>query len=1205
MPPFDARDRQLLTAVRVLAVDQVEAARSGHPGLPLGAAPMAYALWSRFLRFDPGDPQWPDRDRFVLSAGHGSALLYALLHLFGYDLPLDELRRFRQLGSRTPGHPEHGHTAGVEVTTGPLGQGLATAVGLAVAERHLAARFNQPDLPLFDHRTYVLASDGDLMEGISHEAASLAGHLRLGRLVVLYDDNHITIEGSTSLACSDDAEARFSGYGWRVLHVDDGNDLDAIAAALAVATADESAPVLIRVRTHIGFGAPHKHDSAEAHGSPLGPEEAAATRRALGWTIAEPFAVPETVYAHAHAVATERADARQAWLVHRAEYERRFPARAAELSRRLSGELPDGWDAGLPDFAGVVATATREASGKLLNALAGRLDELVGGSADLAPSNNSLIAGEGDVAAGAWGGRNVHFGVREHAMAAIANGLSLHGGLRPYAATFLVFSDYMRPAIRLAAIMKQPVIYVFTHDSVALGEDGPTHQPIEHLASLRAIPGLHVIRPADAHETAAAWRIALARRDGPTALILTRQKLPVLFPPPAGGVARGAFVRSEAADGAPEATLIATGSEVALALAVRERLSASGVAARVVSAPCLEIFAAQEPAYRRSVLGPGHTLKVALEMGRSLGWERWVGDGEVIGIERFGASGPGPDVARELGFEPAAIAARVSALLARRRATPVAAAIPAELEGVVAGRGARLESLHVCRRLRIRDSALWGERHAKDVSRRLGWLDLPARTSEELPGLENLVAALAADEARTLYLLGMGGSSLAPRVLHEVLGNPSGRELVVVDTTDPERVGGVLDACDPAVSAVLVVSKSGTTVETSALLEVFWARFAERLGDAAGSRFVAITEHGNELEHIAIERRFRASLPHPVDVGGRFAALSVVGALPSLWLGHDVEALLAAGARGLHGISAGHPGVQLAVLLGAVAPSGWGALAWCASPALTPLGAWAAQLIAESTGKEGRGIVPLICPLPPDGDAGWPGTLYLSPRFADESTPALDAALDALSERGHPVARWRLDRGSVGEVFTVLELATAVVGLLLGVNPFDEPDVARAKERAKVALHEEPPAPPRPPADLAAALAKHLQRVGGADTVALLAYLPESEETESLLAAIGGRLRRRLVRPVTVAFGPRYLHSTGQLYKGGADHVVPVVLTSTPARDIAVPGRRFTLGQLRFAQAIGDVRALTDDGRRVLHLHLGDDPLQRLRELLEKLSGES
>ena len=1201
MPPFDSRDQQAVTALRVLAVDQVEAARSGHPGLPLGVAPMAYALWSRTLRFDPADPAWPDRDRFVLSAGHGSALLYALLHVFGYDLPLDELKRFRQWGSRTPGHPEHGLTPGVEVTTGPLGQGIATAVGLALAERHLAARFNDPELPLFDHRTFVIASDGDLMEGVSHEAASLAGHLRLGRLIVLYDDNHISIEGPTSLTYSDDVAARFAGYGWRVLHVDDGNDLDAIAAALAAATADESAPALIRVRTHIGFGAPTKQDTAEAHGAPLGPEEAAATRRALGWTIEQPFVVPDEVYAHCRTAAAAGAGAHHAWQERRAAYRLRHPERAAELDRRLAGELPAGWDDALPDFAGVTSTATREASGKTLNALAARLPELLGGSADLAPSTNTLLAGEGDVAAGAYGNRNIRFGVREHAMGAVANGLALHGGVRPYAATFLVFADYMRPAIRLAAIMEQPVVYVFTHDSVGLGEDGPTHQPVEHVVSLRIIPGLHVIRPADAHETAQAWQVALARRNGPTALILSRQKLPVLPPPEAGSVARGAFIRAEAPGGVPDVVLIATGSEVSLALAVRDALAARQVAARVVSAPCLSLLGEQPAEYQRRVLGEASALRVAIEMGRAQGWHRWVGDGEIVSLQRFGASAPGPEVARRLGFSVEAVTARVLARLAARRAVPLACAVPADLTGVIEGRRARLESLHVCRRLRIRDSAMWGDRYTKDVSRRLGWLDLPARTAAELPGVARLVAGLAADGARTLYLLGMGGSSLTPRVMREVYGNPSGRELVVLDTTDPERIAAVIDACDPRTSAVVAISKSGTTVETGALLEVFWARFERDLGAAAGARFIAVTEHGNDLERLATERRFRACMPHPVDVGGRFAALTVVGALPALWLGHDAGALLAGGARGLGDPSASHPAVELALLMSAVAPSGWGRLAWCASPGLAPLGAWAEQLVAESTGKEGQGILPVICERPPAPAAAWAGTVYLSPRFADEDTGALDAALDALVAAGHPVVRWRLGRDGLGEAFAVLELATAVVGLLLGVNPFDEPDVVRAKERAKAALHEPQAAPPAPPADPAGALLSHIGALGPQDAVVLLAYLPENDRVAALLAELDRRLRARTGRPVTSAFGPRYLHSTGQLHKGGPDHIVPVVLTATPARDVDIPGRRFTLGRLRYAQAIGDLRALTDVGRRALHLHLGDDAATLLERAIAGL----
>ncbi|HLE60286.1 MAG TPA: transketolase, partial [Thermoanaerobaculaceae bacterium] len=649
MRVFDETDRRAVTALRVLAVDQVEQARSGHPGLPLGAAPMAYVLWSRFLRHDPVDPGWPDRDRFVLSAGHGSAMLYALLHLFGYDLPIEELKRFRQWESRTPGHPEHGLTPGVEVTTGPLGQGFAAAVGMALAERHLAARFNRDGLPLVNHRTWVLASDGDLMEGISHEAASIAGHLRLGRLVVLYDDNHITIEGPTELAFSEDVGKRFAGYGWRILHVEDGNDLDAIARALRRASRGEDKPTLVRIRTHIGFGSP-KQDNAEVHGSPLGKEAAEATRRTLGWPVEEPFVIPDETRTHFRALTEPGRRQHRKWLRLLASYREVHPAEAGEWDRRLRGELPDGWDAALPEFVDGTSLATRQASGATINAIAPRVPELLGGAGDLAPSTETLIAGEASVAPGSFAGRNLHFGVREHAMAGIANGLALHGGVRPFVATFLVFSDYLRPAMRLAAMMRLPITYVFTHDSIGLGEDGPTHQPIEHLVALRLIPNMVMLRPADARETAQAWRVALERRGGPTALVLSRQKLPVLPAPGPGAVVRGAFVRVEAGDGAPEVVLIATGSEVSLALASREKLEAAGVPTRVVSAPSLELFARQPEEYQRSVLGPRHALRVSIEMGRGQGWHRWVGDGEIVSLYRFGASAPAPDVMRGLGY---------------------------------------------------------------------------------------------------------------------------------------------------------------------------------------------------------------------------------------------------------------------------------------------------------------------------------------------------------------------------------------------------------------------------------------------------------------------------------------------------------------------------------------------------------------------------
>ena len=1196
MRRFEEADVRAVTALRLLAVDQVEQARSGHPGMPLGASPMAYALWSRFLRHDPADPAWPDRDRFVLSAGHGSAMLYSLLHLFGYDLALDDLKRFRQWGSRTPGHPEHGLTAGVETTTGPLGQGLATAVGLALAERHLAARFNRESFPVVDHRTWVIVSDGDLMEGISHEAASLAGHLRLGRLAVLYDDNHITIEGSTDLAFSENVGARFASYGWRVIHVEDGNDLDAIARALSKAARREDAPTLIRVRTHIGFGSP-KQDSAKAHGEPLGPEAVAATRKAFGWPIAEPFAVPDEIRDHVRASNARGRRQRKAWTRLFAAYRNAFPGEATELERRLRGELPAGWDVAIPEFAEGSALATRQASGKVINALAPSVPELLGGSADLAPSNDTLIANEASVAPGSFAGRNFHFGIREHAMAAVANGLALHGGLRPYVATFLVFSDYLRPALRLAALMKLPVTYVFTHDSIGVGEDGPTHQPIEHVVALRIVPGMVVLRPADANETAQAWRVALERRDGPTALVLTRQKLPVLPPPPAGSVARGAFVRAEASTGAPAAVLVATGSEVALALGVRDALEAEGTPTRVVTAPSLELLGMQPLEYQRAVLGPPHALRVAIEMGRGQGWHRWVGDGEIVSLNRFGASAPGPEVIAKLGYTVETIAARVRDALAARRWSALESSVPPQLQPRLAAARERLCAASAPRRLAARDSALWGDAAAASAARRLGWLDLPARTLAQLPELETLVAVLASHGARTLVLLGMGGSSLAPHVLRAVGGTPAGRAIVVLDTTDPDRVGAALAALDPPRAAVVAISKSGTTAETSALLEILWETFRTALGESAGGRFVAVTEPGTALARLAAERSFRAVLDHPVDVGGRFSALSVVGMLPAVWLGLRAEQLLGGGGRAVDALRDGHPAVELALLIAAAATDDWGKLVLAASPGMAPLGAWAEQLVAESTGKDGRGILPVDLSEPPTPSCAWPGSVVLSPRFADEDTAVLDRALDAVAAAGRPVVRWRLRRDGLGEAFIVLELATALAGFLLGVNPFDEPDVVRAKDRARAALKGGGLAAPPPTREPGKALRAHVHGVGPDDAVVLLAYLPEDTRSTAALSRLAGAISRAKGVPVTAAFGPRYLHSTGQLHKGGPAHVVPVVLTAAPVRDMPIPGQPHTLGQLRLAQALGDAAALADVGRKVLHLHLGADSLKDLEEL--------
>jgi transketolase len=645
-------DTTCINTLRFLSVDQVEKAKSGHPGLPLGAAPMAYVLWDRFLRHNPADPEWPNRDRFILSAGHGSALLYSLLHLTGYDLPLAELERFRQWGSRTPGHPEYRCAPGVEATTGPLGQGFAMGVGMAIAERHLAATFNTPAAALIDHRTYAIVSDGDLMEGVASEAASLAGHLRLGKLIYLYDDNHISLEGPTSWAFTEDIGRRFEAYGWQVLRVEDGNDLEAIDAAIRAAQADTARPSLIAVRTHIGFGSPVQ-DTREAHGEALGPENTRKTKAKLGWPLEPPFLIPDEARAHLREALVRGSRWETEWNAVRDSLRRSDPARAQTFEDQIVGKLPAGWDANLPSFRPADGpVATRDASQKAIDALAARLPALLGGAADLSPSTKTVIANAPDFSETDGAGRNFHFGVREHAMVAALNGMALHGGLLPYGGTFLTFSDYARGAIRLAALQNTHLVLVFTHDSIGMGEDGPTHQPIEQVVSLRAIPHLTVMRPADANETIAAWRLA-ATHAGPTALILTRQKIPVLDPaqfPVADGVPHGGYVLSEPSGGPAQVVLIATGSEVALALDAQKALGERGIRARVVSFPCWSLFDAQPQSYRESVL-PDRIPKISIEAGSTLGWSRYVGrDGASIGVDRFGASAPGPIVLRELGF---------------------------------------------------------------------------------------------------------------------------------------------------------------------------------------------------------------------------------------------------------------------------------------------------------------------------------------------------------------------------------------------------------------------------------------------------------------------------------------------------------------------------------------------------------------------------
>ena len=635
-------------------MDAVQQADSGHPGTAMALAPVAYVLWQRHLRYNPANPDWLGRDRFVLSAGHACMLLYAALYLTGYDLSLDDIKQFRQWGSRTPGHSEHGLTPGVEATTGPLGQGVGNAVGMALAEAHLAQLFNRPGHTIVDHCTYFLASDGDLMEGVSHEACSLAGHLKLGRLIGIYDDNRITIDGKTDLTFSDDTAKRFESYGWHVERVADGNDIGALDAALAAARRVADRPSLVIARTHIAYGSPHKQDTPEAHGAPLGEDEVKLTKQRLGWPSLEPFYVPAEALTHWRLARERGARLEAEWTKKYDAYRQAYPALAAELERRLAGRLADGWDEALPTFAPGEAQATRVAAGRVLNVIAPKLPELIGGSADLANSTNVVFKNGGDVAAGTWGARNVHFGVREHGMGAILNGLALHGGVRPVGSTFLIFSDYMRPPIRLAALCGLPVIYVFTHDSIGLGEDGPTHQPIEQLAALRAIPNLVVIRPADATETVEACRLAILSQSSPVALVLTRQKVPVIDRAtyaPANGLRLGGYVLAEARGAKPAIVLLASGSEVELALGAYERLTAEGIAARVVSVPSMELFARQPQEYRDAVLPPTVAARLAVEAAAPQPWYRWIGDhGAVLGIERFGASAPYQRIYQELGL---------------------------------------------------------------------------------------------------------------------------------------------------------------------------------------------------------------------------------------------------------------------------------------------------------------------------------------------------------------------------------------------------------------------------------------------------------------------------------------------------------------------------------------------------------------------------
>ena len=661
-------DHLSIASIRTLAIDTIEKAKSGHPGMPMGAAPMAYTLWTDFMNHNPENPNWFNRDRFVLSAGHGSALLYSLLHLSGYDLTLDDLKQFRQWGSRTPGHPEYKHTAGVDATTGPLGQGIAMAVGMALAERHLAAVYNKDNYNIVDHYTYSICGDGDLMEGISGEAASLAGHLKLGRLVVLYDSNDISLDGDLDKSFSESVEQRFKAYGWQYIRVEDGNDTDSISKALEEAKNDESKPTLIEVKTVIGFGSPNKAGKSASHGSPLGADELKLTKEAYKWTFEEDFYVPDEVYGHfKEKVAINGEKKEQAWNELFSAYEKDYPELAKQLKTSLSDTLIEGWDKDIPVYEEGTSLASRASSGEVINGIAKNLPYLIGGSADLAGSNNTMIKGEGDFTPDNQGGRNIWFGVREFAMGAALNGIALHGGLKIFGGTFFVFSDYLRPAIRLAALMGLPVTYVFTHDSIAVGEDGPTHEPVEQLASLRAMPNLSVVRPADGNEAAAAWKIALESTNKPTALVLTRQNLPTISTTKEKayeGVSKGGYIISAAKKENPDAILIATGSEVHLAVKAQEALEKEGIDASVVSIPVWDRFDKQSEEYKQSVLPKSVKKRLGIEMGSSFGWHKYVGDeGDVLSIDTFGASAPGGKIIEEYGFTVSNVVKRLKALL--------------------------------------------------------------------------------------------------------------------------------------------------------------------------------------------------------------------------------------------------------------------------------------------------------------------------------------------------------------------------------------------------------------------------------------------------------------------------------------------------------------------------------------------------------------
>ena len=1190
-------DELCINTIRFLAVDAVEKANTGHPGTPLGAAPMAYVLWDRFLKHNPADPKWMDRDRFVLSCGHASAMLYALLHLTGYDMPLDEIKQFRQWGSRTPGHPEYG-IPGVETTTGPLGQGFANGVGMAIAERWLAEHYNRPGHEIVSHYTYAIVSDGDLQEGVASEAASLAGTLRLGKLIYLYDDNDISIEGNTSIAFAENVAQRFQAYGWHVVEPVDGMDLRSVDSSIRLAQAETGRPSLIICRTIIGYGSPSKAGTAAAHGEPLGAEETRLTKQALGWDYPEPFMVPPEALSHFRQALERGGRLQREWQAKLDAYRQAYPDDARQLEEDLNGNLPAGWDANLSSLfeSDEKPIATREASGRVMNAISRKVHSFTGGSADLAPSTRTMLKDHGDYGFDEYYGHNMHFGVREHAMGAIANGMSLHGGIIPYTGTFLVFYDYMRPPVRLAAMMGIRVVYIFTHDSVGLGEDGPTHQPVEQLAGLRSVPGLVTIRPGDAHETVEAWKAAVSRRDGPTALVLSRQKMPVLDRTTlasAAGVQRGGYVLWEAGP-SPQAIVIGTGSEVHLALEAGHKLQEMGVSARVVSMPSWEMFDAQPEEYRHEVLPPDVSARVAIEAASPLGWERYVGlAGSIIAVNRFGASAPAETIYEKLGLDAAHVADEVIKLLAPENIHPGTSLgdyLP-DIEAALAD----LDRHDVVARIWQKDHTVW-KPDPREITNRLGWLTVTEQASEQVPELKAFAREVRDAGLRHVVLAGMGGSSLGPEVLRQTFGSAPGYpELIVLEAGAcivPAHALGVSGAIEPLDTMFLISSKSGGTIEPLSLLHYFLDIVTSATGkDAGGKNFVAITDSESPLVTEAQQAGFDRVFLNPPDIGGRYSVLSGFGMVPAALMGIDIGTLLERAGQMKERCASSVPahenhGAWLGACIGTLAMKGRDKLTLVTSPGIASFGLWVEQLLAESTGKEGRGIIPVVGePLMDPTDYG-DDRVFVYLRLHDDDNSDVDAAIERLMSAGQPLLTLELrDRYDLGAEFFRWEFATAVAGAILGIDPFDQPNVQQAKDATTNVLNEYVSTGNLPPAETVGSLDDLLSEAGPGKYLAIMAYVCQSQELDAALTEFRRQLVRRYHIATTLGYGPRFLHSTGQLHKGGPDSGLFLQLTASHEDDQPVPGKPYTLGTVADAQVLGDLRALQSLGRRVVRIH--------------------